>query len=97
MESGGGGGGFSSTASSRGQNYRASGFTGQGGEDPFSEFSKEFFKNKGADYYEGFSSGGTTRKRKGEDITKVVELSFVEAAKGTKVSNKSRKRSSQVR
>lgn len=43
---------------------RASGFTGTGGSDPFEEFSKDFFKDKGAGYYEGFSTG-SSRKVKG--------------------------------
>lgn len=64
----------------------ASGFGNRGygfDKNPFDEFNDDIFKDKSRTTHSTYTTG-STRKKKGENITKVIKLSFIEAAKGTK-------------
>lgn len=53
---------------------------------PFDEFKDDIFKDKSRTYHDTFTSG-STRRRKGDNIMRDVNIDFVEAVKGTTISN----------
>lgn len=53
---------------------------------PFDEFNDDIFKDKSRTYHDTFTSG-STRKKKGDNIIREVNVDFVAAIKGANVGN----------
>lgn len=51
---------------------------------PFDEFNDDIFKDKSRTYHDTFTSG-SSRKRKGENIIREVNIDFVDAIKGINI------------
>jgi len=52
--------------------------------DPFDEFKDDVYRDKSRVYHDTYSTG-TSRRKKGDDITKQININFIDSVKGSKV------------